>query len=534
MIRINNLRLELDDATTKEQEKTNLIRLVVLKYHIKEQQIKSFRIFKKAIDARHNHVRFIYNVDLECANEQRLIKRYNDISVTPDLTYKEVPVGNQPLPFRPIIIGFGPAGIFAALILARRGYRPLVLERGLDVDNRQVKWDEFLEKRVFQEEGSILFGEGGAGTFSDGKLTTLVNDKRSRLILETLVEAGANPEILYLNKPHVGTDVLRGVVKNIREKIRALGGEIRFGAKVTNFQIQNNQITQVIVNETEAINASIVLMAIGHSARDTFEMLHENSLTIQPKPFSVGVRIEHPQELINKSQYGRFWNHTALGAADYKLSYHAKNGRTAYSFCMCPGGQVVASISEANTVVTNGMSYSARADLNANSALLVNVTPNDYPSNHPLAGMYFQREIERKAFDLGRKNYDAPSMTVGDFLNRDPSNKMSIQPTYKPGVINADLHKILPQYVTDTLQEALPYFETRIKGFSMDEAILTGPETRSSSPIRILRNDSHESNIQGLYPMGEGAGYAGGIMSSAIDGIKTAENIIMRYNGIKQ
>ncbi|HOO44000.1 MAG TPA: hypothetical protein PKU69_02920, partial [Bacillota bacterium] len=384
---------------------------------------------------------------------------------------------------------------------------------------------------VFKESGSILFGEGGAGTFSDGKLTTLVNDYRSKMILDILIKAGANPEIGYLNKPHIGTDELKIVTKNIRQEIARMGGEIRFGSQMTDLMIENNQLKAVVVNHQTILETEVILMGIGHSARDTFKLLHEKQVEISQKAFSIGLRIEHPQTLINKSQYGEHHNHPALGAADYKLSYHSPSGRSAYTFCMCPGGFVVGSISEPESICTNGMSYAKRDGVNANSALLVNVTPDDFPSRHPLAGMDLQREIERKAYDVAGKDYFAPVQLVGDFLRGHVSTKFgSVEPTYLPGTRFIRMEEILPRFVTDTLKEALLVFDRKIKGFAMDEALLTGPETRSSSPIRIKRDETHESNISGIYPMGEGAGYAGGIMSSAIDGIKTAEKIISKYH----
>ena len=438
--------------------------------------------------------------------------------------------GNKTLSNPPIIVGFGPSGIFAALLLARRGYRPIVLERGYDVDQRSNNVDHFYQTGEYHEGSTILFGEGGAGTFSDGKLTTLINDHRCRYVLESLVKHGAQPEILYINKPHVGTDILKIVVKNMREEIIQLGGQIRFNAKVTKLIIKDNILEGVIINHDEEIKTSVCLLGIGHSARDTFELLYHENMTMIQKPFSIGVRIEHPQLLINQAQYGKFADEPHLGAADYKMSYHASNERTAYTFCMCPGGWVMCASSEEGGVVTNGMSESKRDYENSNAALLVNVNPSDFRSNHPLAGVYFQREIEQKAFVLGGSNYYAPIQLVGDFLLDQPSTKLrSVMPSYRPGYTFVELKKLFPDYVTNTLKEALYDFNKKIQGFSMYDAILTGPETRSSSPIRMTRDDNHESNIKGLYPMGEGAGYAGGIMSSAVDGMKTAEKIIAMY-----
>jgi len=531
MVRISNLTLSLDEAVTKEKELASLLKQISFTYRITRSDILSFRIFKKAVDARRDLIRFVYNVDIGLKNEKEFLRRNNkNVLLTPDISYQEVKTGDKPAKGRIVIVGFGPSGIFAAYVLARSGYRPLVLERGLDVDKRTAKWNEFLKTREFHEHGSILFGEGGAGTYSDGKLTTLVNDIRSRLVLETLVEAGADSEILYINKPHIGTDELTKVIRNIRKKIIDFGGEIRFDAKVTNLVIENGKVAGVIVNGLERIDSEAVLLGIGHSARDTFEMLYDNELKIEPKPFSIGVRIEHPQKLINKSQYGRFADHPALGPADYKLSYHSPSGRTAYTFCMCPGGYVVASISEPGSVCTNGMSLSKRDNQNANSALLVNVTPDDFPSNHPLAGVEFQKQYEAAAYRLAGKNYNVPLQLVKDFLEGKNSTSLGkVKPTYQPGYTFARMSQFLPKFAVDTLREAIRDFDKKIQGFAMDDAILTGPETRSSSPIRIVRDEGFQASVKGIYPMGEGAGYAGGIMSSAIDGIKTAEMILQRF-----
>lgn len=530
MLRINNLSLSLDDALTKEKELYSLQNLIQQKYHIHSEEIISLSIARKAIDARRNKVKFIYNVNVSLQKEEPYIKKYKEIDYTKKIQYEPPHSGDKSLQIRPMIIGFGPAGIFAGLLLAEQGYRPLILERGLDVDTRTKHWEEFLKTGQFKETGSILFGEGGAGTFSDGKLTTLKNDYRSQFILNTLVDAGADEEILYLNRPHIGTDMLKGVIKNIRKRIEQLGGEVRFGHFVTDFVIEDNKLNRLVINHNQTIDCEVVLMGIGHSARETFKTLYEKQVLLQKKPFSMGVRIEHPQKLINKAQYGSYANHKALGAADYKLSYHAKNGRTAYTFCMCPGGFVVSSVSEPGMVATNGMSLHARDNDLANSALLVNVTPSDFPSEHPLAGMHLQQTIERKAFQLAGKNNNAPVQLVEDFMGDKLSKSLGqVIPSYKPGFAFVKMSDVLPHYVTDTLKEALVFFDGRINGFAMNDAVLTGPETRSSSPVRIMRNDLHESNIIGLFPMGEGAGYAGGIMSSAIDGMKTAEHLIQQY-----
>ncbi|MCK4551638.1 MAG: hypothetical protein KAU02_01880 [Tenericutes bacterium] len=532
MIRITNLKLNLDDAIDYASELANLRKLVCLKYRIKSNNLLLLKIYRKAIDARRkSNVHFVYTVDAEiCDEELFLNKNIKNIAKAPDLEYKKIKKGNKDIFSQPVIVGFGPSGLFAALLLSRRGYSPIILERGLDVSKRTKEWNDFLENRTFKDHASILFGEGGAGTFSDGKLTTLISDVRCRFVLEEFVKAGAHPEIMHVNRPHIGTDVLKKVIKNIRDEIIKNGGIVKFNSKVTDFIIQDNKIKGLIVNDTEKISTEVCLLGIGHSARDTFKKLLEKQVKIEPKAFSIGLRIEHNQEMINKSQYGDFYNHVALGAADYKLSYHSDNDRSAYTFCMCPGGFVVNASSQPGTVVTNGMSFSKRDGDNANSALLVNVAPKDFESKHPLAGVEYQYNIEKIAYNLTKNNYDIPVQLVGDFLEDKPTTKIgSIVPTYKPGYEFVELKKILPKYVTQTLKEAIVYFDRKIKGFASKDAVLSGPETRSSSPIRIVRDDSYQSNIIGLYPMGEGAGYAGGIMSSAVDGIKTAEKIIEEF-----
>jgi len=533
MIRITELKLELNQAENKAMEFKHLKQHVVSKYRIPADHILSMEIFKKAVDARKkSHVFFVYSVDLSLKNESRFLENHHkQVSLTPNMTYQEIPSGTKKLSNRPVIVGFGPSGLFAAYLLAKRGYQPVVLERGLDVDERTMHVKAFQKTGNFDTYSTILFGEGGAGTFSDGKLTTLINDLRSRFILSALVLHGADREIMYINKPHIGTDQLKIIMKSMRNKIIKMGGTIRFDAIVTDFIIHDSKLQAIKVNHDETIETNVCLLGIGHSARDTFETLYHQQVEIQQKPFSIGVRIEHPQAFINQAQYGDYATSKALGAADYKLSYHAKNGRSAYTFCMCPGGYVMCASSEAGGLVTNGMSESIRNQENANSALLVNVTPEDFKSDHPLAGVAYQRAFEQKAFVLGGSTYHAPVQLVGDFMNHRKSHAFGhVTPSYQPGTTFADLHEILPDYITETMIEALLDFDQKINGFAMKDAILTGVETRSSSPIRILRNAQHESNIIGLYPMGEGAGYAGGIMSSAVDGMKTAEKIIAKYS----
>jgi uncharacterized protein len=532
MIRITDLKLELNQAMHEAMEIASLKQLIIKQYRLNPLEIRSFSLFKKAIDARKkDHIVIVYSVDIELDHENLLLERkLPGISLAPDMTYQDVPFGEKHLKHRPVIIGFGPSGIFAALILAKRGYRPIVLERGLDVDRRSEHVDQFYETGQFSEHSTILFGEGGAGTFSDGKLTTLINDLRCRFVLEQLVKAGAPSDIMYVNRPHVGTDILKGVIKKIRHEIEQLGGEIRFDHKVTGFKVEHQELKALIINHHEELEADVCLMGIGHSARDTFEVLYDVGMHMIQKPFSIGVRIEHPQEVINRAQYGVYFNHPALGAADYKLAYHSSSGRSAYTFCMCPGGWVMCSSSEPGHVVTNGMSERKRDHFNANSALLVGITPADFDSDHPLAGVHFQRRLEKKAFELAGQSYFAPVQRVEDFLNDRVTQALGhVSPTYRPGVSFVKMTDLLPKYVTDTMKEALLDFNRKLKGFSMGDAILTGVETRSSSPVRMMRSETFESSIKGLHPMGEGAGYAGGIMSSSVDGMKTAESIIQRY-----
>lgn len=520
MIRVPEIKLSLND--NEDRLKFELAK----KLRISEEDIFSYSIFRKSIDARKkNNIQFIYTLDVDLKNEDRVLQKFSKQNVirVPISNYEYKKVHTQNIQ-RPIIVGMGPAGLFAGLVLAQMGYKPILLERGKSVDERALDVGLFWSEGILNTESNVQFGEGGAGTFSDGKLTTLINDPRSRKVLEEFIKAGAPEEILYLNKPHIGTDILRDVVKNIRKTIISLAGEVRFNSKVTNLLIQDNSIIGVKINDEEILNSNKVLLALGHSARDTFEMLYNNKIEIIQKGFSIGVRIEHPQQLINEKQYGQYANHMKLAAAEYKLSGHFPNGRSAYTFCMCPGGMVVAATSEKNMVVTNGMSIHARDEENANSALLVGVTPGDYGSDHALAGIEFQRKWELLAFIAGGENYKAPAQKVGDFLADIPSEEIgTINPTYNPGVKMGDLRKCLPDYVIDTLKMALVDFNKKIKGFANPDAIMTGVETRSSSPIRIPRDETFQSNIKGLYPVGEGAGYAGGIMSAAIDGIKVAE-----------
>ena len=528
MLRVSNIKISIDE------DPSIIEKLVIKKLKIKSSDLVKYYIYKESIDARKGNISFVYTVDVQVKNEDKVLNKHvKDVVKIKELKYEGVESGIEKLDKRPVIIGSGPAGLFAGLVLAQMGYKPLLLERGLDVDRRSEDIDLFWKERKFKNNSNVQFGEGGAGTFSDGKITTRIKDIRCRKVLEELVNFGSPEEILYSHKPHVGTDILKGVVKNIRNEIIRLGGEVRFDSKVTDICRVDNGIESITINDNEVIETNIVILAIGHSARDTYEMLHERGVHIIQKPFAIGARIEHPQELINKSQYKDFHNHPRLGAADYRLIEHTSNGRTAYTFCMCPGGSVIASASNEGQVVTNGMSEHARDKDNANSAFLVNVVPGDFGSDHPLAGMYFQEKYERLAYELGGQNYNAPVQLVGDFLNDRISTKIgSVKPSYEPGYTFVDLRECLPQFVTETMKEALSGFDRKIKGFAMDDAVLTAVETRSSAPIRIVRDDEtlESINTRNLYPCGEGAGYAGGIVTAAVDGIKCAEKIIGKYS----
>lgn len=527
MIRINEIRLGLDDSQELLKSKAGKI------LKINEKYINSLTIYKKSVDARKkDDIHFTYSVDVEIAlDEEQIVSKCKSNKVTLVKPYKyEIPVNNRKSRFRPIIVGFGPAGMLAGIILAEAGLKPIILERGKDIDSRQRDVNEFWTRRVLNEESNVQFGEGGAGTFSDGKLTTGIKSPFIRKVLLELYEAGAPEEILYSSKPHIGTDRLAVVVKNIRKKIERLGGEVRLEWKLEKLLVANgfvHGVTCIHHGEKIDIEADSVILAIGHSARDTVEMLYNLGVEIIQKPFSVGARIEHPQSLINKAQYGKFADHPKLGAADYKLACHGLHERGAYTFCMCPGGTVVAAASEKEGVIVNGMSSLARDGENSNAALLVGIDTKDFPSEHPLAGIYYQREIEHKAFKLAGGDYRAPAQLVGDFLKGIESKELgSVEPTCPTGVTLTNLDNCLPAKVSQTMKSAIVEMDKKLNGFNLYDAVLTAPETRSSSSVRIIRDEFLQCNISGVYPCGEGAGYAGGIVSAAVDGIKCAHAVL--------
>lgn len=517
MIRLKDIKIREDLSNEQVFQKA------ISKNKIKQEEVSKWYIYKKSIDARKkDDIYYNYTIDVELKDKNKE-KKYEQVE---EYKFPEIKVTRKS-EYAPVIIGAGPAGLFAGLILVDNGIKPIILERGKQVEERIKDVEEFIKNKNFNILSNIQFGEGGAGTFSDGKLNTGNSSGiYSRKVLEEFVRFGAPAEILYTAKPHIGTDNLRNIVKNIREYIISKGGQVLFNEQVTDFEIENGKIKAVICSKR--IETDSVILAIGHSARDTFKRLYELGVEIQPKNFAVGVRIEHLQEDINKAQFGT-QTKLKLPAADYKLVYHAQNGRTCYTFCMCPGGQVMASSSEENSIVTNGMSNFARDGKNSNSAVLVNVTVDDYYKNTPLDGMYFQEDLERKAFALGGSNYNAPVQKVEDFLeNRETEEFGKVKPTYMPGVTGANLNKILPEFVSETLKEGIVELDKKLHGFSDKDAVLTGVETRSSSPVQITRDKENLNsiNVQGLYPCGEGAGYAGGIMTAAIDGIKCAIKVL--------
>jgi len=519
MIRINDISLPPEhNAHQLTFEAAKLLK-------ISTSRIKEIKLVRRSIDARKKpDVKLIYTVDVRVdGSENKILKqaRCKRASIAPMVRYRPPKHAAEP-DQRPVVVGFGPAGMFAALILALAGQKPIVLERGEDAMSRHEKVRRYFETGELDPTSNVQFGEGGAGTFSDGKLNTGVNNPRIGWILEQLVAAGASEEILFDAKPHVGTDVLLTVVQKIRRRIIDLGGEVRFRSQVTGIHQQEGQLTGLVLQDGSVIECTKAILAIGHSARDTFQMLLEEAVPMEPKPFSMGVRIEHLQSMVDQAQYGS--SQLPLPPADYKLVQHLEDG-TVYTFCMCPGGYVVAAASEEETVVTNGMSYHDRAGDNANAALLVTLHPDVFPYDGPLGGVRWQQELERMAYRVG--NGKAPAQLVGDFLSgRASTGPGSVLPTYQPGVTWCDLHQVLPQRITDALKAAIPQLDRKLKGFASSDSVLTAPETRSSSPVRILRGEDRQSTLKGLYPTGEGAGYAGGIMSAAIDGILSAEALM--------
>lgn len=555
MLKISNIKI-YEDLSDNE-----LLNKIVSKYNIKKSDILDFRIIKKSIDARKkNDIHYNFTVELDVKNENTYLNSKIEKCVKSDIPSLKVQNLNSSLRNSPVIIGAGPAGLFSALTFIENGIYPIIIEQGKPVEDRQKDVENFMYNRILNVNSNVQFGEGGAGTFSDGKLTTGINSSFCQTVLSQFVKFGAPEQIMYLKKPHIGTDNLINIIRNIRNYIIEHGGTFYFNTKMIDFTISNNHISSiiaknVITGESLEIKTDNIILAIGHSSRDTFNLIYDKGLLLEPKNFSVGVRIEHLQSMINFSQYGEACNSSKLNLppAEYKLAYHSPSGRSCYTFCMCPGGTVMASSSEENTIVTNGMSKFARDGVNANSALLVNVTPDDFSSNSPLAGIDFQKVLEEKAFILGGSNYNAPIQRVSDFLasnslncsytlasknengeigyKKNENNEIgyeNVVPSYLPGTTYADLNKLFPKFVSDTLKEGLVYFDKKIKGFAHPDSILTGIETRSSSPVKILRNEKLQSNVSGIFPCGEGAGYAGGIMSAAVDGIKCTLSCLKR------
>lgn len=526
MIRLTELRLPLAHVADE------LPAAIIKRLGIQPSELYTFTVFKRGYDARkRDAIMLVYTLDLTVADEAALLAKFKQdphVTLGPDTTYRFVAHVQEPLEQRPVIVGFGPCGMMAGLVLAQMGLRPIILERGKKVRERTKDTWGLWRRNQLNPESNVQFGEGGAGTFSDGKLYSQIKDPNhyGRKVLMEFVKAGAPEEILYVSKPHIGTFRLVKMVEAIRREIEQLGGDIRFQQQVTDVVIEQGQLRGLVLANGEQLNAQQVILALGHSARDTVKRLYERGVFMEAKPFSLGFRIEHPQKLIDQARFGSLAGNELLGAADYKIVHHAKNGRSVYSFCMCPGGQVVAATSEVGRVVTNGMSQYSRAERNANAGIVVGITPNDYPGS-PLAGIEFQRQWESRAFELGGENYAAPAQLVGDFIKGIKSTQLgSVEPSYQPGVQLTDLATSLPHYAIAAIREALPAFEKQIKGFSMYDAVLTGVETRTSSPLRITRGKDMQSlNVKGLFPAGEGAGYAGGILSAGVDGIRMAEAV---------
>ncbi|MGP4119511.1 NAD(P)/FAD-dependent oxidoreductase [Psychrobacter aquimaris] len=530
MIRLTEIKLPLNHAPE------DLTTAITTKLKISAEQMASFVMFKRGYDARNKrNIQLIYTLDITLTDSDLTndllvqFKSDNHVKATPDTSYKYVGEAPENLTERPVVIGFGPCGLLAGLTLAQMGFKPIIIERGNEVRQRTKDTFGFWRQRKLNTESNVQFGEGGAGTFSDGKLYSQVKDPNhyGRKVMTEFVKAGAPEEILFVSKPHIGTYKLVTMVEKMRAEIIALGGEVRFATRVDDLHITDSKVTGVTLNSGETLKTNHVVLAVGHSARDTFEMIHDKGVYVEAKPFSIGFRIEHKQSTIDKARFGDNAGNEILGAADYKLVHHCKNGRSVYSFCMCPGGTVVAAASEEGRVVTNGMSQYSRNERNANSAIVVGIDPErDYP-NHPLAGIDLQRQLETLAFELGGKDYSAPAQTIGDFLKGKPDSELGdVNPSYTPGITLTDLSKALPDFAVDAIREAIPAFNKKIQGFSSDDGLLTGVETRTSSPISIKRNKDFQSiNTKGLFPAGEGAGYAGGILSAGIDGIKVAEAV---------
>ncbi|WP_243050578.1 NAD(P)/FAD-dependent oxidoreductase [Dyella sp. RRB7] len=541
MLRLTDIKLPLDHADGAIEA------AIRAKLGLGKDALRGYTVFRRGHDARkRGAIQLIYTLDVDVADEAGVLKRHADdkhVQPTPDTGYHFVAQAPEQLEHRPIVIGTGPCGLFAGLLLAQMGYKPIILDRGKAVRERTVDTWGLWRKRQLEPESNVQFGEGGAGTFSDGKLYSQISDPKhhGRKVLAEFVKAGAPDEILYVSKPHIGTFRLVTMVENMRATIESLGGEIRFKQRVDDLLVDTDadgtrHLRGVVLASGEQIRSDHVVLAVGHSARDTFFMLHERGVYMEAKPFSIGFRIEHPQSIIDRARFGPQAGHPILGAADYKLVHHCKNGRSVYSFCMCPGGTVVAATSEPGRVVTNGMSQYSRNERNANAAIVVGIDPSDFApfddSGSPLAGIALQRELESRAYALGGGDYSAPGQLVGDFIAGKPSAKFGeVQPSYKPGVRLTDLASALPDYAIEAIREALPAFDRQIKGFAMHDAVLTGVETRTSSPVRIRRGDDYQSlNTRGLYPAGEGAGYAGGILSAAVDGIRVAEAVALAIN----
>ncbi len=533
MLRLNQIILPLDHDE-------NQLKHAVLDFlQITSEQLLSISVAKRGYDARkRDNIKLIYALDVDTLANSELLTKFSDnpqLKETPDTTYKFVAKAPETLKERPIVIGFGPCGLFIGLILAQMGFNPIILERGKEVKKRTKDTWDFWRNGNLHIESNVQFGEGGAGTFSDGKLYSQIKDKKhyGRKVLTEFVEAGAPEEILTISKPHIGTFKLVKMIQKMRQNIIELGGEIRFEQRVDDFLIDDGKISGVKLHDGQTLYSNHIALAVGHSARDTFEQLYKQGVYIEAKPFSIGFRIEHPQSMIDSERFGKSAGNKLLGAADYKLVHHCKNGRSVYSFCMCPGGTVVAAASEAQQVVCNGMSQYSRNERNANAAIVVGIEPEkDYPG-HPLAGIELQRKIEKAAFVLGGENYNAPVQLVGDYLDaKATGSRRAIEPSYKPGVTYTDLSSLLPDFANEALREAIPAFDKKIRGFARKDATLTAAETRTSSPICIKRDENYQSvNINGLYPAGEGAGYAGGILSAAVDGIRVAEAIALAMCG---